>query len=212
MSSTLTRQKVTAANRSALEVFWNSVDGLSRTAPKIRGLSQDALLDGVADKAGRPVSRASIARNIERLVRQIEDIRDKLSVESVEREYLTAQHKVASANMQRLIKTGQLVPASAFSEGLHFTRQALSKALGAKRVFFVEVAGSRFFPRFYLDSSFERKQVELISKSLGDLSGATKLQFFTTGKASLAGKTPLQALADGKFSDVRTAAVGFAQR
>ena len=67
-------------------------------------------------------------------------------------------------------------------------------------------------PDFFLDSRYERRQLEQVSKALGELPGASKLQFFTTRKASLMEQTPLDALARGQFSRVRTAAQGFAER
>lgn len=212
MSTTLAHPKISATDRSALEAFWSSVDGLNRAVPKIRSLSQDVLLGSVPDKAGRPITRAALARDIERLRQQITDIGERLSQPSVEQAQHSTQHQAASGHLQRLVKTGQLVSATAFAEGLHVTRQALSKALAAKRVFYVEVQGARMFPSFFLDPSCERRHLELVSKALGELPGATKLQFFATGKASLSGKTPLQALADGKLADVRRAAAGFAER
>ncbi len=84
--------------------------------------------------------------------------------------------------------------------------------LKAHRVFYVEVAGQRVYPDFYLDTRLERRQLERVSKALGELPGASKLQFFLTKKSLLEGRTPLEALARGKFSRVLTAAQRFAER
>jgi hypothetical protein len=85
-------------------------------------------------------------------------------------------------------------------------RQALSKALAARRVFFVEHQGARYYPSFFADPKYERRQIETVSKALGDLPGGAKLAFMTTPKASLAGRTPLEALAVGEVAAAKAAA------
>jgi hypothetical protein len=114
--------------------------------------------------------------------------------------------------LSNLVNDGVLAEPAAFAEGLHITHQALSKALSTQRVFFVEVGGQRYYPAFYLNPRYERRQLEAVSMALGELPGASKLQFFLTKKASLEGMTPLDALAQGRYSRVRTAALGFAER
>ena len=129
-----------------------------------------------------------------------------------------AQHVAQDAarrgaeHLESLVGSNDLLESSAFSAELGWTRQALSKALGAHCVFYVEVRGSRYYPAFFADSRYERRQLEAFSKALGDLPGSAKLLFMTTPKASLDGLTALQALERGRHEAVRTAAAGFAQR
>ena len=50
-------------------------------------------------------------------------------------------------------------------------RQAMSKAVTASRLFYVELGARRGDPAFYADASLQRRQVEAVSKLLGKLSG-----------------------------------------
>jgi hypothetical protein len=117
-----------------------------------------------------------------------------------------------------LLNSGGLLDSARFQERAGITRQALSKAVSARRMFYVEVGGIRAYPAFYLDASLERAKVEAVTKLLGDLSGGSKWLFFTTAKGSLAKpstgtpRTPLQALMDGDFDRVKQTAIGHAER
>lgn len=110
-----------------------------------------------------------------------------------------------------LVDKGELLQASVFTGRMAWTCQALSKALDAKRVFFVEVDGARYYPSFYADAHYERRHLEAITKLLGDLPGGAKLQFFLNPRGSLNKATPLKALARGQLAAVKAAAEGFAQ-
>ena len=126
-------------------------------------------------------------------------------------EDFAAYREQARANMQRLVSRGVLVDAAAFVDARGFTKQALSKALATDRLFYLEVGGQRYYPAFFIDPRYERTKVERVSKTLGGLPGASKLQFFLNGRGSLEGRTPLQALAAGKYAQVLAAAEGFAE-
>lgn len=84
--------------------------------------------------------------------------------------------------MQAMIAARELLDPTAFAENLGWTRQALSKALAANRIFFVELDGARYYPAFFTDSQYEMRQLEAVTKLLRDLLGGTKLQFFLKGK------------------------------
>jgi hypothetical protein len=128
------------------------------------------------------------------------------------------------ATFAHLLETGELLESVHFQTRLHWTRQALSKAVIAKRMFYLEVAGIRAYPAFFLDAKYNRKDLERVSRALGDLSGGSKYLFFTTPKGSLSipaepgsGKngtpqTPLEALEAGKLELVLRAAQGYAER
>jgi hypothetical protein len=105
-----------------------------------------------------------------------------------------------------------VLPSGEFSAALNISRQALSKAVQAGRLFALEVGGENYYPSFYLDSEVDRRKLERVSKALGALAGWEKWRFFTTPKGSLAGLTPIDALKKGKYAEVLTAAAGFTER
>ncbi|MFG6463719.1 hypothetical protein ACG04Q_19250 [Roseateles sp. DXS20W] len=124
----------------------------------------------------------------------------------------------------RLVAEGHLIDSAELQRRAGVTRQAVSKAVAARRLFYLEHGGQRGYPAFFLDPELERTQVEAVSKQLGDLSGGSKFMFFTTARGSLATageirrgvmtesgvpRTPLQALKDGDFERVRMAAEAF---
>ena len=116
------------------------------------------------------------------------------------------------ASIESLIRKGTLINSDNFMKSLGWTRQALSKARKARRVFSVELKGNTYYPAFFSDPQYERRQLETVSKALGDLPGASKLQFMLTPKGSLGSLPPLQALVKGKVDNVKIAAEGFVQR
>jgi hypothetical protein len=113
----------------------------------------------------------------------------------------------ANQGLKQLVEEGTLMSRSAFQDERTVTRQALSKAQQEQRLFHVEVEGEKYFPSFFLDSRYDRAKLEAVSKALGDLPGATKLHFFLHKRGSLAGVTPLEAVAGGDYQKVLNAAV-----
>lgn len=126
------------------------------------------------------------------------------------------QNKVLST-FDALLANGELLESSLFQDKLGWTRQALSKAVLAHRVFFIEVNGVRAYPTFYVDLRYNRKSVEAVTKLLGELSGGSKWLFFNTPKGSLATaggvpRSPLQALEGGELALVMRTATSYAER
>ena len=196
---------------AAAQTFWKFAQRFASAAEQAARAPRAALVAGGIKSRALKTSPSELAAELGELSEKIEEIRERLAsdegmlVSKLEREK-------AESFMTRMVGDGALVDSAAFVDRLKVSRQALSKALKAHRVFYVEVSGQRFYPDFFLDKRYERRQVELVSKALGELPGASKLQFFLTKKASLEGKTPLDALARGHFSRVRIAAQGFAER
>lgn len=118
----------------------------------------------------------------------------------------------ANHAMDDLIASSQVLTPAVFADRMGWSRQALSKALAAHRVFFLESEGRRYFPAFFADARYERRHLEAVARLLGELPGGAKWLFFTTPKGSLSRLTPLQALERGKVTQVKTAAQGFAER
>jgi hypothetical protein len=113
---------------------------------------------------------------------------------------------------EKLVETEEVLPSGDITTALGVSRQALSKAVRANRLFALELGGERYYPAFFADPHLERRQLEAVSHILGDLAGWEKWQFFTTPKGSLGGVSPLDALKKGKYAEVRRAAEGFAKR
>jgi hypothetical protein len=116
-----------------------------------------------------------------------------------------------SSEFKRAVAARELLESSRFIEGMGWTRQALSKAVLANRIFFLEVLGERYYPAFFIDPHHQRRHLEAVSKTLGDLPGAAKWLFFSTPKGSLEGLTPVQALDKGKLQTVKAIAEQFAE-
>jgi hypothetical protein len=196
---------------AAAWTFWKFAQQFARVAEQVARAPRAALVEGGIKARTQETSSSELAAELGELSEKIEGIRDRLAKASG-RLVSQAGREKAEGFMTKLISDGALVDSTSFVERLKVSRQALSKALKTHRVFYVDVAGQRFYPDFYLDTRLERRQLELVSRSLGELPGASKLQFFLTKKASLEGHTPLEALARGQFSRVRAAAEGFAER
>lgn len=111
-----------------------------------------------------------------------------------------------------MIERGQLVTPLEFQRLMGWaTRQAVWKAADSHRVFYLDHKAERYFPTFYGDPTYDRKQLEAVTQILGELPGGSKLQFFLTRKGSLGGDTPLQALAAGRVAKVKDVAAAFAE-
>ena len=107
---------------------------------------------------------------------------------------------------------GVLVPAAKLATRLKMTPQGLRHALKAKRIFTLQgPSGEQVYPAFFADPKQDRKMLEKVSKALGDLPGAAKWDFFMSPRVSLGKRTPLEALANGKFEAVMVAANVFVE-
>ncbi len=206
-SSTASMGQIDSKNSTDVRVdFWTNVRTLVADARKVELLPPGKLL--VALKRAPEAPSSGLGAEAERLERSIQIVRKGLE---------RAVGKSPSPNdsvrsfMADLINKEKLLQASVFTERMAWTRQALSKALEAKRMFFVEVGDSRYYPSFYADARYERGHLEAITKLLGDLPGGAKLQFFLNARGSLNKATPLHALARGQLAAVQAAAEGFAQ-
>lgn len=147
-------------------------------------------------------------RHAQSLLRQIDRLREAVVAAALPAEYAKGVVDV----LPELLRTRQALPAADFAQRLGWTRQALSKALAANRVFCFERGGDRYYPAFFTDKRYERRHIEAVSKLLGDIPGGAKWLFFTSPKGSLSRLTPLQALERGKLAEVKAAAEGYAQR
>jgi len=118
----------------------------------------------------------------------------------------------AQTARDHLVAARKVLPAGEIIALLNISRQALSKAVKAQRLFAVEAGGERLYPAFFGDADLDRRQLERVAKELGELPGWQKWEFFTTPKASLRGLTPVEALKRGRYTETRRAAIGFLER
>ena len=125
---------------------------------------------------------------------------------------LSAARKQAHEVRDDLVARKAVISSAELTGTLQISRQALSKAVKANRIFSVEVGGENYYPGFFADPAIDRRKLERVSKTLGELSGWRKWQFFTTPKASLENLTPLEALKKGQYERVVITAAGFAER
>jgi hypothetical protein len=114
------------------------------------------------------------------------------------------------AQREKDIASKRLISGAEMRERLGVSPQALSAALKAKRMFVLTgPSGGYYYPSFFADPRYDRPVLEKVCRTLGDLPGASKWDFFTTPKISLGNKAPLDALAKGKLDAVLIAAAGF---
>ena len=64
----------------------------------------------------------------------------------------------AAKNLESLVSNGTLIEADELVNQLGWTRQALSKARKTRRVFSVEIKGETYYPAFFADPQYERRQ------------------------------------------------------
>lgn len=198
----------------AARTFWESAQRVADLAAEVSSAPRSVLLEAGAKFHGHAVQSHELAADLASLNEQIQIIRERLGEGGEESKWLIpkSQRENAEQSMAAMVRDGALIAPAAFAQAMSFTRQALSKALKANRVFYVEVAGERHYPDFFLNPRYQRRQIERVSQVLGDLPGPSKFQFFLNPKASLEGLNPLDALARGKYTQVHTAAEGFAER
>ena len=213
MPATIAKPRTNQANIAALKVerFWTVAKQLASAAEFVATASPATLLKAGVKSHSKPANSSELAAELASLGEKINKIRGRLAANDGKL-VSAGEREGAVAAMRKMVQEHALLDSGQFIERRNVTRQALSKALSANRVFYVELDGHRYFPGFFADTRLERKQVEQVSKALGDLPGASKLQFFLTKKASLGGKTPIDALASGQYSRVRVAARGFLER
>lgn len=209
MSSVTARQKspVAAASpraflRSALEQVQN-IEAL--------GKLDDKLLLTTIRKGTGATSGAELVRTF-MVLSNISNRVTALLKSTASANLIQSARSRAHAVRKNLAASKQVLPPGEFAAALGITRQALSKAVQANRVFVLTVGSENYYPAFYADSELDRRKLERVSKMLGDLSGWEKWRFFTNPKGSLERLTPLEALRKGKYKEVLTAASGFAER
>lgn len=112
----------------------------------------------------------------------------------------------------RLVANAKLLHRSHFCAAIGFTPQRLSKEVAAQRIFSVDIDDEPYFPAFFLVEQIRRKDLAKVVRTLGDLTGWSKWNFFTTPNSALNDLTPLQALFYGDRKQVLRSAAEFVER
>ena len=211
MPTTSTRKSTTKKNDLTIQEIMASLEKVAPQAERTKTLSIDKLSEQLGVKNKRSAEKKAILDRLDKVSRFVDMARQAFMDEKFDMWAKEMRHK-AVKNLERLIYKGILIKAEELMDQLGWTRQALSKARQARRVFSVEVKGRTYYPAFFADPQYERRQLEIVSKALGDLPGTSRLQFMLTPKGSLNSLTPLEALAKGKVADVKIAAEGFVRR
>jgi hypothetical protein len=133
---------------------------------------------------------------------------DEVPGEATAREVFEQKALVAR---RALVQSRQLLSSAHLQEALTLTRQAVSAATRAGRLFTVDVDGQSYFPAFFVNGKVDRSVLEGISKLLGQLPGWTKWDFFTSRRGSLGDISALDALRKGKVAEVTRVAKAFAE-
>jgi hypothetical protein len=184
------------------------VSTLEKFTSQVSEQYASALLDQLPSD---PVRVRKLSRNLATASNVLDEVQRALMHKPPSEIKALAPAVHGSPALLKSIKMQELLDSSNFTKRLNWTRQALSKALRANRVFFLEVRGDRYFPAFFTDPRHERRHLEVVSRMLGDVPGGGKWLFFTTPKGSLSGLTPIQALDKGQLVAVKAAAERFTQ-
>jgi len=111
------------------------------------------------------------------------------------------------------IEPSLLLDESEFRRRMGWTADRLEAEEARGRVFHLVVDQAARYPAFYAEfDPAGRRRLAAVCRLLGDLPGGSKWQFFTGGKGSLSGSTPLAALRAGRLRQVKAAAEGFIER
>jgi hypothetical protein len=159
---------------------------------------QDAMRDAVSTVAARQPA----------LLKALVDVANK-AVKIVSAHLIRKQQAMRSR--AALVESKAVLPSAEITDRLGISRQAVSQAVAANRLFALEFRGNDYYPALFADPAQDKRQVEEVAKALGDLPGWSKWQFFTTPKLPLQSKTPLQALKQGKLQAVLKLAHGLAE-
>lgn len=194
----------------AMQEFVESLATMSATATRVAKLQKRTMINGLPSTEPPVEATRQVLDFMDDIGAKFDHIRKEIEPKVARRN--GAEPPYSRDAFKAIVDAGLLLPPGEFATRMNWTRQALSKALASNRVFYVEEQGARYYPAFYLEPRYERRHLEETARLLGDLPGGSKWQFFNTPKGYLGGVTPLAALLDGKFQQVKTAAEGFAER
>ena len=113
--------------------------------------------------------------------------------------------------LQHRIDNKLLLSPKDFQTALGISRQAINEAVKTKRMFaLLGPGGEYYYPAFFADKDLHRRDIEKVSKALGNIPAPSKYFFFTNKSTSLGALSPLDALLKGRVDEVMEAAAAFA--
>jgi hypothetical protein len=119
--------------------------------------------------------------------------------------------QLAQQDIAVLIQRGELINSAQLQERLGVSRQAISGAVKAGRLFvIIGPGGENFYPDFYADPKLDRRSLEKVIRELGSIPAWSKLSFLTSISVQLKAR-PLEALRAGRVDQVLRSARAFAE-
>jgi hypothetical protein len=193
------------APRSA-DSFLRAYSTLARSVPKTR---RRALYQVMSQALVAAAAREGLADTAPAAGRQ--EKTEDAQQDPADGDFMAGLRDQEAQRRREDIAAGRLLGSAEMRERLGISRQALSAAVRAQRLFVLAgPSGDFLYPAFFADGRHDRAVLEKVSRALGSLPGGAKWEFFTTPRLSLGRKTPLQALAKGQVEEVLAAAAAFA--
>jgi hypothetical protein len=125
-------------------------------------------------------------------------------------DFIASLERQEREQRERDLASKTLLSGAEIAARLGITPQALSTALKAKRIFVLTAAsGDYAYPAFFAEPRYDRRVLEAVCKTLRDLPGGSKWDFFNAPRISLGDRSPLEALAKGQVEAVMAAANAF---
>ena len=109
------------------------------------------------------------------------------------------------------VRKGKLLLMADYCKATGITEANLNRSLGARKIFIVEIKRKKYVPAFFLSPMIRRGDFAKVIRCLGETSGWSTWDFFTTPTTMLGGATPLQFLAIQRVKPVLMAAAEFAK-
>jgi len=176
------------------------------------------LFDPVGARALLEIPAAELGSRFKRALVRVAGLATVLNIEQRSiREESAQRRKELDSNRgeptpARLVANAKLLHKSHFCAAIGFPPRRVSKEVAAQRIFSVDIEDEPYFPAFFLIEQIRRKDLAKVVRTLGDVAGWNKWQFFTTPNGALDDLTPLQALFYGDRKQVLHAAAEFAER
>ncbi|MFM0147610.1 hypothetical protein [Paraburkholderia sp. RL18-085-BIA-A] len=176
------------------------------------------LFDPVGARALLEIPDAELGRLFKRALVRVAGLATVLNIEqrSIREESALRRRELGSnqgeSTPARLVANAKLLHKSHFCAAIGFTPQRVSKEVAAQRIFSVDIDDEPYIPAFFLVEQISRKDLAKVVRTLRDLTGWSKWNFFTTPNSALDDLTPLQALFYGDRKQVLRAAAEFIER
>ena len=175
------------------------------------------LFDPVGARALLEIPDAELGRLFKRALVRVAGLATVLNIEqrSIHEESALRRRELGShqgaSTAARLVANAKLLHKSHFCAATGFTPRRVSKEIAAQRIFSVDIDDEPYIPAFFLVEQISRKDLAKVVRTLRDLTGWGKWNFFTTPNSALDDLTPLQAVFYGDRKQVLRAAAEFAQ-